>query len=279
MGDLTVALTLAMTSANPYAGETLSTFLQGKVAIVTGGNSGIGKAIVECLAQLGAKVVIDYRSHPEATEELEQEIGSFGGCSFGVQADVSKLDDLQRLIDAAVGRYGRLDVIVNNAGIETRTSILDTTPDDYDKVLNVNLRGVFFATQFAAKQMIAQGGGGRIINISSVHEDWPMPNNTPYCCAKGGVRMMTRTAALELAPHGITVVNVGPGAVATPINDSTMNNPELLAKLNAAIPLGRMAQPEEIARVVGFLASDAASYITATTVFADGGIMQSSPGL
>jgi glucose 1-dehydrogenase len=260
-------------TTNPYAQETLSTLLAGKVAIVTGGNSGIGKSIVECLAQLGAKVVIDYRSHPEATEEIEKEIGSYGGCSFGVQADVSKLDDLQRLVDTAVSRYGRLDVMVNNAGIETRTSILDTTPDDYDKVLDVNLRGV------AAKQMIAQGGGGRIINISSVHEDWPMPNNTPYCCAKGGVRMMTRTAALELAPHGITVVNVGPGAVATPINDSTMNNPELLAKLNAAIPLGRMAQPEEIARVVGFLASDAASYITATTIFADGGIMQSSPGL
>jgi glucose 1-dehydrogenase len=268
-----------LAGANPMAGKVLSNLLVNKVVIVTGGNSGIGKSIVEILAELGAKVVIDYRSHPEATEELEREIGAYGGSSFGVQADVSNLDDLQTLVNAAVAKYGRLDVIVNNAGIETRTSILDTTPDDYDKVLNVNLRGVFFATQFAAKQMIAQGGGGRIINISSVHEDWPMPNNTPYCCAKGGVRMMTRTAALELAPHGITVVNVGPGAVATPINDSTMNNPELLARLNAAIPLGRMAQPEEIANVVAFLASDAASYITATTIFADGGIMQSSPGL
>ena len=268
-----------LTSTNPLEGQTLSHLLQGKVAIVTGGNSGIGKAIVEYLAELGAQVVIDYRSHPEATEELEREIGSYGGCSFGVQADVSKLDDLQRLIDAAVAQYGRLDVMVNNAGVETRTSVLDTTPEQYDKVLDVNLRGVFFATQYAAKQMIAQGGGGRIINISSVHEDWPMPGNTAYCLAKGGVRMLTRTAALELAPHGITMVNVGPGAVATPINDSTMNNPELMAKLNAAIPLGRMARPEEIAKVVGFLASDGASYITATTIFADGGIMQSSPGL
>jgi len=268
-----------LTSSNPLEGQTLSHLLQGKVAIVTGGNSGIGKAIVQYLAELGAQVVIDYRSHPEATEELEREIGSYGGSSFGVQADVSKLDDLQRLIDAAVAQYGRLDVMVNNAGVETRTSVLDTTPEQYDKVLDVNLRGVFFATQYAAKQMIAQGGGGRIINISSVHEDWPMPGNTAYCLAKGGVRMLTRTAALELAPHGITMVNVGPGAVATPINDSTMNNPELMAKLNAAIPLGRMARPEEIAKVVGFLASDGASYITATTIFADGGIMQSSPGL
>ncbi len=268
-----------LTRTNPLEGQTFSHLLQGKVAIVTGGNSGIGKAIVQYLAELGAQVVIDYRSHPEATEELEREIGSYGGSSFGVQADVSKLDDLQRLIDAAVAQYGRIDVMVNNAGVETRTSVLDTTPDQYDKVLNVNLRGVFFATQYAAKQMIAQGGGGRIINISSVHEDWPMPGNTAYCLAKGGVRMLTRTAGLELAPHGISVVNVGPGAVATPINDSTMNNPELMAKLNAAIPLGRMAQPEEIAKVVGFLASDGASYITATTIFADGGIMQSSPGL
>ena len=268
-----------MTSSNPLAGKALSTLLQGKVAIVTGGNSGIGKSIVEYLAELGAKVVIDYRSHPEATEELEREIGAYGGSSYGVQADVGKLDDLQRLVDATVAKYGRLDVMVNNAGIETRTSILDTTPEDFDKVLNVNLRGVFFATQYAAKQMIAQGGGGRIINISSVHEDWPMPNNTPYCVAKGGVRMLTRTAGVELAGKGVTIVNVGPGAVATPINDSTMNDPELLAKLNAAIPMGRMAQPDEIARVVAFLASDAASYITATSIFADGGIMQSSPGL
>ena len=266
-------------ATNPYALETLSNFLKDKVIIVTGGNSGIGKAIVETVAHLGAKVVIDYRYHPEATEALEEQIGELGGCCFGVQADVGKLDDLQRLIDAAVSRYGRLDVMVNNAGIETRTSILDTTPEDFDKVLNVNLRGVFFATQYAAKQMIAQGSGGRIINISSVHEDWPMPNNTPYCVAKGGVRMLTRTAGVELASKGVTIVNVGPGAVATPINDSTMNNPELLAKLNAAIPMGRMAQPEEIARVVAFLASDAASYITATSLFADGGIMQSSPGL
>jgi glucose 1-dehydrogenase len=268
-----------LTSTNPLEGKTFSHLLQGKVAIVTGGNSGIGKAIVEYLAELGAQVVIDYRSHPEATEELEREIGAYGGCSFGVQADVSKLDEIQRLIDAAVAQFGRIDVMVNNAGVETRTSVLDTTPEQYDKVLDVNLRGVFFATQYAAKQMIAQGDGGRIINISSVHEDWPMPGNTAYCLAKGGVRMLTRTAALELAPHGINIVNVGPGAVATPINDSTMNDPELMAKLNAAIPLGRMARPEEIAKVVGFLASDAASYITATTIFADGGIMQSSPGL
>jgi glucose 1-dehydrogenase len=169
--------------------------------------------------------------------------------------------------------------MVNNAGIETRTSVLDTTEAQYEKVLSINLKSAFFGTQLAAKQMIAQGGGGRVINISSVHEDWPMPGNTAYCLSKGGMRMLTRTAGVELGPHGVTVVGVGPGAVATPINTSTMNDPGAMKTLDAAIPLGRMAQPEEIAGTVAFLASDAAGYLTGTTVFVDGGIMQSSPGL
>jgi glucose 1-dehydrogenase len=186
---------------------------------------------------------------------------------------------LQKLVDTAVGKFGRLDIMVNNAGIETRTSVLDTTEDQYDRVMDVNLKSAFFGTQFAAKQMIRQGGGGRIINITSVHEDWPMPGNTAYCLAKGGMRMLTRTAGVELASHGILIVGVGPGAVATPINLGTMNDPAKLAKLDAAIPLGRLAQPEEIASVVVFLVGDGASYLTATTIFADGGIMQGSVGL
>jgi len=253
--------------------------LKGKVAIVTGGNSGIGQAIVLEMARQGASVVIDYVVHPDATEALEREIGRLGSQSIGVAADVSKCDDLKKLVDAAVARFGRLDIMVNNAGIETRTSVLDTSEAQYDKVLAVNLKSAFFGTQIAAKQMIKQGGGGRIINISSVHEDWPMPGNTAYCLAKGGMRMLTRTAGLELASHKILVVGVGPGAVATPINLSTMTDSTKLARLDAAIPLGRMARPEEIANLVAFLAGDGASYMTATTVFADGGIMQSSVGL
>src|SRR5277367_1403819 len=253
--------------------------LANKVAIVTGGNSGIGKAVALELAKQGASLVIDYVSHPDAAEAVEAQITALGAQVIGVLADVSKLDDLQRLIAAAVSKFGRLDVMVNNAGVETRTSVLETTEAQYEKVMEINLKSAFFGTQIAARQMIAQGGGGRIINITSVHEDWPMPGNTAYCLAKGGMRMLTRTAGVELAPHGIRVVGVGPGAVATPINLSTMNDPALLAKLNAAIPLGRMAEPDEIANVVVFLASDAAKYITATTIFADGGIMQSSVGL
>lgn len=252
--------------------------LKGKVAIVTGGNSGIGKAIVVELARHGASVVIDYVCDPEATEELEQQVIALGDQAIGVDADVSKLADLQMLIDTAVKTFGQLDIMVNNAGIETRTSILNTTEAQYDKVLAVNLKSAFFGVQLAAKQMIKQGGG-RIINITSVHEDWPMPGNTAYCLSKGGMRMLTRTAGVELAPSNVLVVGVGPGAVATPINTSTLQDPARLKALDNAIPLGRVAQAEEIARLVAFLAGPGASYMTATTVFADGGLMQSSPGL
>ena len=253
--------------------------LKDKVAIVTGGNSGIGASIALELARQGANVVIDYVVHPEATEELEKQILAMGDQAIGVKADVSKVADLQKLIDAAVEAFGRVDVMVNNAGVETRTSVLDTTEEQYEKVLNINLKSAFFGTQLAARQMIKQGGGGRIINITSVHEDWPMPGNTAYCLSKGGMRMLTRTAGVELAPHNILVVGVGPGAVDTPINISTMQDPTLLKRLDDAIPLGRMAKSGEIASVVAFLASDSASYMTATTLFADGGLMHSSPGL
>jgi glucose 1-dehydrogenase len=253
--------------------------LQGKVAVVTGGNSGIGKSIAVALAQAGANIVIDYISNEQATDDLERQIAALGDKAIGVEADVSKVADLERLIAEAVKAFGRIDVMVNNAGVETRTSVLDTTESQYEKVLDVNLKSAFFGTQIAAKQMIAQGGGGRIINITSVHEDWPMPGNTAYCLSKGGMRMLTRTAGAELAPHNVLVVGVGPGAVATPINLSTMNDPVKMEKLDTAIPIGRMAQPEEIGSVVAFLASDAASYMTATTIFVDGGLMHSSPGL
>jgi glucose 1-dehydrogenase len=253
--------------------------LNNKVAIVTGGNSGIGKAIVLELARQGARIVIDYVVHPETTEVVEQQIAKLGDQSIGVDADVSKLADLQRLVESAVRSFGRVDIMVNNAGVETRTSVLETTEAQYDKVLAINLKSAFFGTQIAARQMIKQGGGGRIINITSVHEDWPMPGNTAYCLTKGAMRMLTRTAGVELARYNILVVGVGPGAVATPINLLTMDDPAKLARLNAAIPLGRMARPEEIASVVGFLSGEAASYLTATTIFADGGIMQNSVGL
>src|SRR6478752_1408938 len=206
--------------------------LTDKVAIVTGGNSGIGLAIVLELAKQGAKIVIDYVAHPEATEALEKQVAALGSQAIGVKADVSNVGELQTLIDTAVQRFGRLDIMVNNAGVETRTSVLETTEEQYEKVLSINLKSAFFGTQLAARQMIKQGGGGSIINITSVHEDWPMPGNAPYCLSKGGMRMLTRQAGVELGPHNILVVGVGPGAVATPINTSTMADPALMKKLD-----------------------------------------------
>jgi glucose 1-dehydrogenase len=253
--------------------------LHGKVAVVTGGNSGIGKAVVMALANEGANIVIDYIANEEAELQVEADVKALGDKVIGVKADVSKVDDLRTLIDTAVTTFGRIDIMVNNAGIETRTSVLDTTEEQYAAVMDINLKSAFFGTQLAATQMIAQGEGGRIINMTSVHEDWPMPGNTAYCLSKGGMRMLTRTAGVELAPHNILVVGVGPGAVDTPINKATVADPKALATLNAAIPMGRLAEPEEIASIVAFLAGDGASYLTATTIFADGGLMQSSPGL
>jgi len=247
--------------------------LKGKVAIVTGGNSGIGKAIALALAEAGANVSIDYVANPQATEDLEQQIVALGDKAIGVDADVSKVSDLQKLIDTTVQEFGRVDIMVNNAGVETRTSVLDTTEAQYEKVLEINLKSAFFGTQIAAKQMIKQGDGGRIINITSVHEDWPMPGNTAYCLSKGGMRMLTRTAGVELGPHGITVVGVGPGAVETPINTSTMNDPGKMKTLDAAIPLGRMATTDEMKGLVVLLASPASSFVTGAVYPIDGGAL------
>ena len=253
--------------------------LEGKSAVVTGGDSGIGHAISLEMGRQGAVVTINYHKNQAAADATVKAIEAEGGKGQAVQGDVSSVTDIQRLIDSTVQASGRLDIMVNNAGMETRTGILDTTERQFDMVIAVDLKSAFFGVQLAAKQMIAQGGGGRIINISSIHEDWPMPGNSPYCAAKGGVRMLTRTAGVELAPHGITVVGIAPGAVHTPIDDVTLSDPAAKARLEGAIPLGRVAEPEEIARIVAFLASDLASYGTATTYTVDGGMMQASVGL
>jgi len=253
--------------------------LENKVAIVTGGDSGIGHAICYALAHAGAAVTINYHRNQAAAEATRQHIAQEDGKALIVQGDVSNVADIQALVDKTVQAYGRLDVMVNNAGMETRTALLDTTERQFDMVMGVDLKSAFFGAQCAARQMIRQGSGGHIINISSVHEEWPMPGNIAYCCAKGGVRMLTRTAGVELGPHGITIVNVGPGAVNTPIDATTLADPEQKARLDAAIPLGRVAEPSEIANLVVWLASNQASYGTATTYFVDGGIMQGSVGL
>lgn len=253
--------------------------LQDRTLIVTGGNSGIGEAIVLAAAAEGANLVIDYVAHPDETADLIDRVERAGGRAVGIKADVSRSADLHAMVDRAVEAFGRLDVLVNNAGIENRTSLLETGEEDFEKVIAVNLKSAFFGSQAAAKRFIAQGTGGLIINISSVHEDWPMPGNIAYCVSKGGIRMLTRTAGVELGEHGIRMINLAPGAVSTPINAGTEADPEKRARLEGAIPLGRIAQPDDVAEVVVFLASGKAGYMTSTTVTVDGGISQGSVGL
>ena len=253
--------------------------LDGKVAIVTGSSLGIGKAIAVALAREGASVAVNYRSHPEEGEEAVEEIQNAGGRAIAVQADVSRQEDVERLIGKTVDEFDRLDIMVNNAGIEEKHSFVDTPYEVWERVISVNLTGVWLGCQEAARQMISQGGGGRIINISSVHEELPMPTNASYCAAKGGVMMLMRTIAVELAEHGITVNNIAPGAIETPINQNLKENPEQMNELLSEIPLGRIGQPEEVAGLAVYLASDEASYSTGSTFYVDGGMMRQSGSL
>ena len=249
--------------------------LEGKVVVVTGGNSGIGEGIVREAAAQGARVVIDYVSRPEATQAIVDDIVGTGGEAVGCEADVSKVADLQRLVDTAVSEFGRLDVMVNNAGVEFGETLATLTEEKYDLLMGINLKGAVFGSKLAAEQMRRQGDGGVIVNITSTHEDWPMPSDLAYCVSKGGMRMLTRTSGVELGPDRIRVVGVGPGAIDTPINDD--DTPAETRALEAAVPLGYIGTPQEMGRVVCWAASDAASYVTATTVMADGGLMQ-KPG-
>ncbi len=250
--------------------------LQDKVAIVTGAATGIGQAIALRFAQEGAKVVVDYVGNPDAANKTTEQIKAVGAQSIAFAADVSKPDQVAALIDATIKQFGKLDIVVNNAGIETKAPFVDYPIADLQKILAVNLIGPFVVSQAAARQMIKQGNGGRIINISSIHEDLPMPTNAAYCASKGGLRMLTRTICVELAKDKITVNNIGPGAVFTPIDADIQANPTLEKALMDEIPLNRWGKPEEIAGLATYLASDEASYITGSTFFIDGGMLRQS---
>ncbi len=246
--------------------------LDQKVAIVTGSDSGIGRSIALQLSSEGATVVVNYVHAREKAEAVLQVIEQMKGKALVIQADVSQYQQAMGLIQQTVEHFHRLDILVNNAGMEMHSSFLDVTEEQFDRVLSVDLKGAFFCAQAAARAMVSQKRAGRIINISSVHEDIPMPQNVPYCCAKGGLRMLTRTICLELAPHNITVNNIAPGAVHTPIDADVEADPQKMAALLKEIPLHRMGQPEEIAKLAAYLASDAAAYITGSTYIIDGGL-------
>ena len=248
--------------------------LKGKVAIVTGSSSGIGQSIAVRFGQEGADVVIDYRGHPEGAEETRKQVEAAGSKAIVVQADVSKIADTQNLVDQAWGQLGGCDILVNNAGVEKHDAFLDSTEADYDSVIDVNLKGVYFLTQAFGRKLRDAKKPGRIVNISSVHEDMVFPNFTSYCCSKGAVRMMMRNLAVELGPLGITVNNIAPGAINTPINASLLEDKPKLNALLANIPLGRLGRPEEVAGLAVFLASDEGGYTTGSTYVVDGGLMR-----
>jgi glucose 1-dehydrogenase len=255
-------------------GKTLR--LRNKVAVITGSSLGIGSAIALAFAQEGAAVAVDYRSLPDEAKEIVDKVEGSGGRAISVRADVSSPEDVKNLIQSAVEAFGRLDVMVNNAGIEEKMPFLDTPLDVWSKAIAVNLTGAWLGCQEAARQMVSQGGAGRIINVSSVHEDLPMPTNAPYCAAKGGLRMLMRTIAVELAPHNITVNNIAPGAVDTPMDAPLKEDANEMQKLLSEIPLRRMGKPEEVADLAVYLASDAAAYVTGSTFVIDGGMTRHS---
>lgn len=246
----------------------------GKVAIVTGSSSGIGQSIAIRLGSEGAAVVVDFLSHPDAANDTKTKIEAAGGKAIVMHADVSQLADVQNLVDQAWTQLGGCDILVNNAGVERNAPFWQVTEADYDLVMNTNLKGAFFLTQRFVQRLMDAKKPGRVINISSVHEDMVFPNFASYCAAKGGMRMLMRDLAMELGPSGITVNNVAPGAIATPINSKMMSNPTQLAALLNNIPLGRMGTPEEVASLVAFLASDEAAYVTGSTYVMDGGLMR-----
>jgi glucose 1-dehydrogenase len=247
--------------------------LKGKVALVTGSSQGIGQSIAARLAKDGANVIIDYRSHSEGAEETRRMVEDAGSKAAVVQADLSSLEQIRQLIDTGVKTFGGIDILVNNAGIEKRKDFWEVDEPEYDAVMAVNLKGVFFTTQLFVRQLQSAKRPGKVINISSVHEELPFPHFTAYCMSKGGMKMMTRNLAIELAPFGITVNSIAPGAIETPINKSLLQNREKLDALLANIPLKRLGQPNDVAEAVAFLASAGADYITGTTIFVDGGLL------
>lgn len=251
----------------------------GKVAIVTGSDSGIGRAIAIQLASEGATVVVNYAHNKQKAQEVLQAIQQKQGKAIVIQADVSQYQQAIGLIQQTVEHFNRLDIMVNNAGMEIHCPFLDVTEADFDRVVSVDLKGAFFCAQAAAREMVKRKTPGRIINISSVHEDIPMLKNVPYCCAKGGMRMLTRTICIELAPNNITVNNIAPGAIRTPIDADVEADPEKMNALLAEIPLHRMGGPEEVAKLAAYLASDAAAYITGATYIIDGGLSVNSGAL
>jgi len=255
--------------------------LEGKVAIVTGGDQGLGRAIALRLAAEGADIVFSYKSDQAGAEEVMSRIkrgdkgAGPGRRAMAFREDFSDTAQAQSFITKLCDHFGRADILVNNAGLERRADFWEVSEQEYDLVLDVNLKAVFFITQAVVRRWLNAKGTGKIINISSVHEELPFPHFASYCASKGGLKMLTRDIAIELGSFGITVNNIAPGAIETPINKALLNDPAKLKPLLENIPLKRLGTPEDVAGVAAFLASPDADYITGTTVFVDGGLIWS----
>jgi glucose 1-dehydrogenase len=246
--------------------------LIGKNALVTGSSQGIGQAILLKFAEEGANVVVDYVTHPDTAQETVQLAQKFGRRAVAIQGNVSKVADAKRVVQQSIEALGGLDILVNNAGVERRAPFWEVTETDYDLVLDVNLKGAFFTTQAFVQHRLAVKQPGKVINVSSVHEELPFPHFTSYCASKGGMKMVTRNLSIELAPFGITINNIAPGAIETPINKALLNDPGELKALLENIPLARLGKTSDVAGVALFLASSDSDYITGTTIVVDGGL-------
>ena len=249
--------------------------IAGSVALVTGAGSGIGKAIAEAFAAEGARVVINY--HPggkHGGSEVAEELTKRGADAMAVAANVDSRPEVEDMFQQILSRYERLDIAVNNAGIELKRPFVDVPDEEWHRVIGVNLYGAFVVAQLAARQMIRQGNRGKLLFVSSVHEDIPFPGYTSYCASKGAIRMMMRNLAMELAPHKINVNNIAPGAIATPINEPVLKDPQARKYAIEEIPWRRFGKPEEVASVALFLASADSDYVTGSTYYVDGGLTQ-----
>jgi glucose 1-dehydrogenase len=244
--------------------------LNGKAAIVTGAAQGIGQACAERLAKEGARVAL-CDVNAVAGEAAAKAIAAAGGTAIFLTCDVSKPADITAAVAAALKAFGRIDVLVNNAGVVDDAPFLELPLEELDRVLSINLRGAFLMAQTAARQMVALGGGGAIVNMSSINAKFALPDHVAYSISKGGIAQLTKAMAIALAPQGIRVNAVGPGTIDTPLLANVVKDKAFRAKVLSRTPMGRYGRPEEIAAIVAWLASDEASYVTGTTIFADGG--------
>lgn len=244
-----------------------------KVALVTGSTQGIGLGIAERLAKEGADIIIAGRVEDERSVVAAELVQAQGRRVCVLAGDISQVAVCRHLISEGAARMGSIDILVNNAGVEKPAPFWEMTEEHFDRTMSVNLKGAFFTAQAFVQHLREVGRGGKIINISSVHEELPFPNFTAYCASKGALKMMTRNLAIELAHLGITVNNIAPGAIETPMNKTLLNNPVLLEKLLCNIPLRRLGQPEDVAGLAAFLASADADYVTGSTFYVDGGLL------